>query len=488
MIKKVIAIFDIGKTNKKMLVFDEHLELVYQQEENFPTIIDEDGFDCDDVDRIVIWTKKSIETLIEEGRYDLRSINFTTYGATLAYITETGERVTPLYNYLKPIPQGIAEPIYEQYGGREEFCRCTASPALGMLNSGMQILWLKKIKPGVYAKVKHIMHFPQYLSYCFTGKVTSEYTSIGCHTAIWNFDTMTYHTWLSSQEIQLPAPLSNDTLYDTTIKEKRVPTGIGIHDSSASIVPYLLNSKEPFILISTGTWCIFMNPFNEEPLTNEQLGKDTLCYIDTLQQQVKSSRLFMGHIHNVNAQRIADYFRDKCDYYKNIKADDGLIIKLLKQNQGKPVFFSKGIPADFIDETVDLSTFSNAEEAYHQLMLDLTYKAIESLQLVIPKNDQTTIVYVSGGFARNELFVRLLSSIMPNKIVYTSEIDNSTALGAALSVYAASFKGRKPSLNLGLKKVKAFCNETKLLLESLYPMIDLSETIQHKAHNKEIVI
>jgi sugar (pentulose or hexulose) kinase len=456
MIKKVIAIFDIGKTNKKMLLFDEHLELVYQQEEKFKTILDEDGFDCDDIDRIVIWTKKSIEALITENKYNLVSINFSTYGATLAFISENGERVAPLYNYLKPIPQGIAEPLYEQYGGREEFCRCTASPALGMLNSGMQILWLKKTKPGVYEKVKHVMHLPQYLSYCFTGKVTSEYTSIGCHTALWNFDTMTYHPWLSSQNIQLPDPISNDTLFSTIIKDKMVTTGIGIHDSSASMVPYLLNSTERFILISTGTWCIFMNLFNEEPLTNEQLGKDTLCYMNTLQQQVKSSRLFMGHIHNVNSQRIANYFKVKYDYYKDVKANDQLVIQLLKQNQGKSIFFSKGLPADYVDENVDLSIFSNFEEAYHQLMIDLTYKAMESLRLVVPKNDQTTIVYVSGGFARNELFVRLLSTLMPQKSVYTSEIDNATALGAALSVYAASFKGRKPALNLGLKTVKAY--------------------------------
>jgi sugar (pentulose or hexulose) kinase len=456
MIKKVIAVFDIGKTNKKMLLFDEHLELVYQQEEKFPTILDEDGFDCDDIDRIVIWTKKSIEALITENKYDLISINFSTYGATLAFIGENGERVTPLYNYLKSIPQGIAEPLYEQYGGREEFCRCTASPALGMLNSGMQILWLKKTKPEAYAKVKYVMHLPQYLSYCFTGRVTSEYTSIGCHTALWNFDTMTYHHWLSSQNIQLPAPMPNDTLFSSNIKNIIVATGIGIHDSSASIVPYLQNGKEKFILISTGTWCIFMNPFNEEPLTDEQLGKDTLCYMNTLQQQVKSSRLFMGHIHQVNSQRIADYFNVKRDFYEDVKANNQLISKLIKQNQRKSVFFSNGLPADYIDETVDLSIFSNIEEAYHQLMIDLTFKALETLRLVIPKNDQTTILYISGGFARNEIFVRLLASLMPHKNVYTSEIDNASALGAALSVYAVSFIGQKPVLNLGLKKVKVY--------------------------------
>lgn len=40
---KVIAVFDIGKTNKKLLLFNQKLEVVYQNEEKFPEIKDDDG-------------------------------------------------------------------------------------------------------------------------------------------------------------------------------------------------------------------------------------------------------------------------------------------------------------------------------------------------------------------------------------------------------------------------------------------------------------
>ena len=75
----------------------------------------------------------------------------------------------------------------KNFGGVEEFSRQTASPALGMLNSGLQILWLKKHRAEIFKKVESIMHFPQYISYLLTNQVTSEYTSIGCHTAMWGF-------------------------------------------------------------------------------------------------------------------------------------------------------------------------------------------------------------------------------------------------------------------------------------------------------------
>jgi len=42
--KEVILIFDIGKTNKKVLLFDRNLKLVHEEEERFKEVEDEDGF------------------------------------------------------------------------------------------------------------------------------------------------------------------------------------------------------------------------------------------------------------------------------------------------------------------------------------------------------------------------------------------------------------------------------------------------------------
>jgi sugar (pentulose or hexulose) kinase len=450
--KDVIAIFDIGKTNKKILLFDSNLKLVSQNEAKFVEITDEDGFSCDDIAKIEDWMIQSITKVQASGVYTLKAINFATYGASLAYLDSEGNRLTPVYNYLKPMPEDILKGFYEQYGGIDEFSRCTASPALGMLNSGLQILWFKKHKSAQYSKVRHILHFPQYLRYIFTKRICSEYTSIGCHTAMWDFDTHNYHPWLVKENIQLPVPVSNDEATETISNGQKVQVGIGIHDSSSSLVPYLKGSTDPFILISTGTWCIFMNPFNDEPLTAEQLNKDGLCYMSTRQKQVKSARLFMGHMHDVNAEQIADYFNVKADYYKGVEANEILVQKLVHNR----IFFNNGVPSDYIDPTVDFSTFASYEVAYHQLVIDLTYLGIKSLELVIPENDQTRSVYITGGFARNVIFVRLLAALLPGKVIYTSEIDNATALGAAMVLWNKAFTGTEPELDLGLKKIEPF--------------------------------
>jgi sugar (pentulose or hexulose) kinase len=441
----IIAIFDIGKTNKKLLLFNNDLNVISETEQKFAVIKDEDGFECDDIELIENWIKESVVRLVHSDKYELKAVNFTTYGATLVYLDADGKRLTPVYNYLKPMDERISENLYKKYGGRDEFCRRTASPALGMLNSGLQILWLKSVKPEVFSKVKHILHFPQYLSYTLTGTISAEHTSIGCHTALWDFDNMGYHPWAEIQKLNLPKPVPVDTTNDIVIKGKKIRIGIGIHDSSSSLAPYFTASEGKFLLLSTGTWCITMNPFNDEKLTAEQLDKDCLCYLSITRQPVKSSRLFLGHLHETAVKQIGDHFGKSEDYYKKIKTNKQLSTSLKTKFKEKTVFFKSMPYSREFKEYIDMFEFSNYEEAYHQLMNELIELTIEAINLILPANDETSSFYITGGFSKNLLFPNLIAEAYPSKTVYTSEIANASALGAALVI-----SGSKPSLNLGL--------------------------------------
>lgn len=450
--KKVIAVFDIGKTNKKLLLFDSSFQVVYQFEQKFSVITDEDGFECDDIDLITSWITKSLTELISGKEFELVAVNFTTYGASLMFLDGNGNRLTPVYNYLKEVSPKISEDLFFEYGGKDEFCRKTASPALGLLlNSGIQMLWLKSANPSVFGGVKSILHFPQYLTFSLTKKIVSEPTSIGCHTFMWDFDHMNYHQWVQEKGFTLPEPVTNDLVFPADVSGKQISVGTGIHDSSASLVPYLRGSSEKFILISTGTWCINMNPFNEEPLTADQLGKDCLCYLSPDKAQVKSSRLFMGHFHEVWASKLAKHFAVEEDNFKKVKKDDALLSLVDEKFHGKPVFFPKG-KESFDDglKMVDLAIFETYEEAYTKLIVDLTDLCVEAIQLVIPQNDSTERFYISGGFARNVLFIHLLKVHFPGKKVLISEIDNSSALGAALVIAGVFGNANLSGLDLGI--------------------------------------
>src|SRR5690606_22672721 len=121
----------------------------------------------------------SLHEVFRKGEFEIKAINFTSYGASFVYIDKDGRPLTPLYNYLKDYPKKLLESFYAQYGGKDRFSLETSSPSLGSLNSGLQIYRLLKLRPELFKEVKWALHLPQYLSYLISGQPSSDMTSIG---------------------------------------------------------------------------------------------------------------------------------------------------------------------------------------------------------------------------------------------------------------------------------------------------------------------
>ncbi|MDQ6904581.1 MAG: FGGY family carbohydrate kinase, partial [Bacteroidota bacterium] len=323
----VIAIFDIGKTNKKFFLLDYNYQIKLEKSITLPEIIDEDGDACEDVDALTNWITETFTHILKEKEYEIKAINFSAYGASFVHVDSSGKIVAPLYNYLKKYPVSLQDIFFKKYGGEENLSCETASPILGSLNSGLQLYRLMVEKPAVFRNIKYALHLPQYISYLITGKMFSDITSIGCHTLLWDFPRNKYHHWVKDEGIEIKlAPISpSDKTFNITFDNKSMKAGTGLHDSSAALIPYLAVFKEPFLLISTGTWCISLNPFNKTPLTNDELKNDCLCYLDYFGTPVKASRLFAGYLHEQQIKRLAKHFEKKEDFYKSISYDAAVI-------------------------------------------------------------------------------------------------------------------------------------------------------------------
>ncbi|MES1219157.1 MAG: FGGY family carbohydrate kinase, partial [Bacteroidota bacterium] len=331
----VIAIFDVGKTNKKLLLFDEQYKLVYEESKQFEEINDEDGFAGEDINALTNWLKDSFLRLSDDNRFDIKALNFSGYGASFVYLDDSNKVFLPLYNYLKPYSPQLQKQFYDNYGGENNFARLTASPVLGNLNSGMQLYRLKYEKPESFKNIRYALHLPQYLSYIFSGKPVSDITSIGCHTNLWNFEDKQYHAWVAKEGVQSKlAPVENSEEIAGYVNEN-IPAGIGLHDSSAALIPYLAAVQEPFILLSTGTWCISLNPFNQSPLTDDELQHDCLCYLTYQGNAVKASRLFAGNEHEQQTKRLSAYFKKPNDYFTTVQCDIALFNKLKEKDELK---------------------------------------------------------------------------------------------------------------------------------------------------------
>lgn len=345
----VIAIFDVGHSSKRLLLFDYGLNIVHQEEKIFTDILDGKGIPCDEISPITAWMKSRLTDLIRTGDYEIKGLNFTGSGSCLIHIDKTG-------------------------------------------------------------------------------------------------------SWVGSEDEGIMQDRTSPEVFEINIEGQSVRTGYGVRNTSASMIPYLKGTDKPFILVSTGAWCTFMNPFDTEQLTQEESGNENISLLNIEGLAVKTSRTLLGEIHDLNVARLDDRFGVTGELFKTIKIKSKKIRKLLDSRHGR-IFFRHGIPPGYVDEQADLSHFLTYADAYHQMIFDLVDHCLDSYRVVIPAIDTTEIVYITGGFARNDTFVRVMAARMPDKRVYASVVENATALGAAMKIYESTFGTGLPPVYLGLKAI-----------------------------------
>ena len=445
----VIAIFDVGKTNKKLFLFDRHYKIVYEKSARFIETLDEDGDACENLESLRLSVFDSLREVFRMKEFSVRAINFSTYGASLVYLDENGSPLTPLYNYLKKYPEYLSKQFYDTYGGEQSFAHLTASPVLGSLNSGMQLYRIKYERPELFDKIKYALHLPQYMSYLISGIPCADITSIGCHTNLWNFQENNYHQWVQQEGIleKLPPILPGNEVLQAAFPGNKYAVGVGLHDSSAALIPYLVNFHEPFILISTGTWCISLNPFNQAPLTNEELKNDCLCYMTYEAKPVKAARLFAGYEHEQQVKRIAEHFGQTTVYFRSIQYSAEIITHLRKNHslQSNEV----NLKESFFPNR-DVAQFKTETEAYHQLILDIMEQQYFSTELVL-RGTSVTRIFVDGGFSKNAIYMNLLAMFFPTIEIFAASMAQATAIGTALSIHKAWNKKSMPNDIIELK-------------------------------------
>jgi len=448
--EKVTAIFDIGKTNKKFFLFDVNFQEVYREYTSIEPIEDEDGHPTENLEALQKWLKEVFNRILKKGNYNISAINFSTYGASLVHLDENGEVLTPLYNYTKPLGQDIIDDFFAKYGPEDEFAAATGSTNSGMLNAGMQLYWLKKTKPEVFKKIKYSLHLPQYISYIFTGIPISEYTSIGCHTAMWDYSKRDYHFWIYEENLNnlFPPIVSTETSINMNYNGKRIKIGVGIHDSSAALLPYVRSSKKKFILVSTGTWSISLNPFETRPLSEEEVKQDCINYMRINGKPVKSTRLFLGNEYSLQVQRLSEHFKVSEDYHKTIKFDPKFYLKIAKNL--KPIFTWKSLQNNNQVNTSEIP-YNTFEEAYHHLMIELVQLQVQNIEMA--KGDiNIKKLYVDGGFSDNDSYIKLLSHYLKDMKLRTTDSSLGSALGAAIAISDTKLNSKFLRKNYSLKK------------------------------------
>lgn len=256
-----IAIFDIGKTNIKLSLVDDHgRELAARRRSN---AVRRDGpYPHHDVAAIEAWLLAMLRELSMVAT--IRAIVPVTHGATAALVDDDGLVLpVPDYEHDFPLPAGCAP-----YAALRPPFSQTCSPQLGLgLNLGRQLHWLQSSFPEAFARGRRLLMYPQYWSWRLCGVAASELTSLGCHTDLWQPGPRAYSSlvtrcgWSSLMPPLRGAWEALGKIRPALAQEAGLPPDCrvlcGIHDSNASLLRYLAGGPSaPRIVLSTGTWVI----------------------------------------------------------------------------------------------------------------------------------------------------------------------------------------------------------------------------------------
>ncbi|KAB1068120.1 carbohydrate kinase [Tamlana haliotis] len=444
----VTAVFDIGKTNKKFFLFDSNFSVVHKEYIRLEETVDQDGFPTENLEALEKWIRSVFEKCLESNKYVIRGLNFSTYGASLVHLDKNGKPLTPLYNYLKPIPKDIIDK-FENTHGDVSVETCAAQS--GMLNSGMQLYWLKYTQPTVFGKIKYTLHLPQYLSYLFTQVPVSEYTSIGCHTALWDFENQNYHSWVIKERIDklLPPIVTAETAISIRFKENLIKVGVGVHDSSSALIPYIKSSKKPFILVSTGTWSVSMNPYLMSVLTEEDIKNQTVNYMKTNGDFVKSAKFLLGKEYKFQIGQLSHFFNVPETFHKTVKFNAEIFQKLSADQTNCfswKYLLDSNMPKKTTIKHVGFT------EAYHQLMIELVKLQVENIKVAKGHSPKIKQLFVDGGFSDNDVFINLLTHHFKDLKVKSTKSSFGSALGACIVLTGQTLGPKFLSKKYALKK------------------------------------
>ena len=457
----MIIVLDIGKTNKKVLLFSNDLEIIEIRKKVFNEVAQADGIRVEQTLQVEEWFFEQLTELARKHRID--AISITTHSTNIVCLDAEDNLSIPTIAYTNEAGEEIDKLFFERFGKFEELQKETASAALGSMINTSRILHFAQIKyPEDFARTAKILFYPQYFGYKLTGNVAIESTSLGSHTFLYDPYHESYSRIARELGISelLPTHLSRPwDIIGTLTEDVAQRTGIsqdcivttGIHDSNSSLLPYLINNEKDFVLNSTGTWCVIMRPTEKIDFTDDDLGRTVYYNIDAYNHPVKTI-IFMGGVEYEKYSEILDKhfgctgmpeFRKEV-YHKIISEANFMFIPSVIKGVGifpdarpKIIKGSESYSLEEIEEDTAIrrKIFTDREEAYAALNVSLVAQTIVALGYTGFSGNGS--LYIEGGFCNNTAYTQLLAEHYATTEVATTSLKEATSVGAAILARAA---------------------------------------------------
>jgi sugar (pentulose or hexulose) kinase len=420
---KLIAVFDVGKTNAKLSLVDpaQGRELWSVRRPN--GVVENDAGRQLDVLAIEDWLLESLRAAPERQRIGV--IVPIAHGAAAVLVDHAGELLAAP-DYEDPRFNDVAD----EYTGLRDAYSQTFSPNLPQgLNLGRQLFHLQTRRAELFRRAAHILLYPQYWAWRLCGVMAAEVTSLGTHTDLWRPHERGYSSLARKQgwaRMMPPQRSASDRL--GPVKESlAMATGLdpacevacGIHDSNASYLRFLMDrEREAFTVVSSGTWTIVMA--NRGDLRRLREDRDMLANVNAFGAPVATARYMGGREYEAIAKGGEE------------PTIDAVIEVLALGAMALPSFASAGPYSGRQGRIEGADGLSGVQRA----ALATLYSALMT-SLLIESLGSAGEIFVDGPLARNPLFARLLAACVPAGTVRTYADGGGTRIAAHLAGLSA---------------------------------------------------
>ncbi len=439
-------VFDLGKTNKKILLF-ENDEVISIEKKEFPEQI-RSGIIFEPIYEISEWFMALIKKIVQ--KYKVETITISSHGGTFVCVDESGEMVAPVLSYLNEPHPSVIQKFNSLAGDTHSLYKKTCTPRMEKsVNQAIGFMNACYLFPSIMKASNAVLCLPQYFVMLLTGEKLTELTCLGCHTYLWDFEKRDWSDiarGIGYEKLSPPVIKNKDKkilVSDFNKKKFGIDFDIevlpGIHDSNASLLPYLLQYGSKFFLHSTGSWCVTMLPSKDSSISENEMENNIFYNINVLNEPVKTHSFPGGIILSRHMDRLKQINPD----FVRQPEDINLLKTLISQ---KELFFIPHTLSGeeyFIYKNKKLSAneylLIKKDESVKSLVCSEYYSAIVTGLVLSVCNalkdtnlSEIEYIFVEGGFEKNIFYLTSMAALFYGKTLAVSSITEGTSFGAYL--------------------------------------------------------
>jgi len=351
--------------------------------------------------------------------HGIDAISVTTHGAAAVLLDAGGHLVLPMLDYEHRGPDRDAT-AYDAL--RPDFAETGSARLPHGLNLGAQLHWIAAERPADWARVAHVVTYPQYWGYRLTGAFGTDVTSLGCHTDLWNpregrFSTLVERLGLTGKLAEPRRPAETLGRITAEVAERTgldpaTPVAVGIHDSNASLLPHLRRGDPTFAVVSTGTWVVAMAVGGRADALDP--ARDTLVNVNALGDPVPSARFMGGREYELIRQ--GGTARPTTEDRARMRRAPTYLLPSIEPGSGPFPGLAGG--------------WTRAPETEGLKMLGLGWYLALMTDTCLDLVGARGPVVVEGPFAGNEDYLAMLAALRPDVEIAASA--TGTSIGAAM--------------------------------------------------------